>query len=584
MRPKTSVRQPIIAGARRQHLSELLRQWRQQPRKRAPLLFWTLLSLALLSDGGLFFFAFRSPKTQESSLPLPAQRRIPVPYARDAALWEPLRHAAVRVDGRTRLFESFCREAVRRITGEERFEGRDPLAVVVSWMLDDGTNAVQWETYPFLRCEDAELRALLYEEGTGSSRLTREEQLHGRYVEPTTVRAASIIQTTAVERKLAELQDRLMLFERIRGGCLDRRASLQTARSELSEAYHSGDKNLFAAALTDYVSASQRTLGIEKNPDERRRLAWESWLLEYTPARYALYSSLLAAGLLVAAALRRRGHRLFRLAGLLACLGCLAWSAAALFGQTIRDGTPVGDGSQVVLWLAVGVMGMGLLLAMFLREESLARAGALVSVFGFLAANYWPLALGESHLHPAGGIAGQDNLHVQVLILLAAYAALALSWGAAAHALARVLLSAPSNEYLYKRSVLCLWPFRIGVALLSAGAFLYGCQILQQGFVWNGWNAQAVSTLLVLPGCAAVLFARRRGWLPPFRLLASVVLGFALLAVIWYCRLSARSGDPYAGSSFAGDTAIYVAGLISLSLTTHAAIRYYFGEKRIFAV
>lgn len=451
MQPKTSVR-PIIAGARRQQLSDLLRRWRQQPRKRSPHLFSTLLALALLSDCGLLFVVVRFLSARDSSLPAPAERRILVPYASDSDLWEPLRHGVVHVDGRTRLFESFCREAVQRITGEERFEGRDPLAVVVSWMLEDGANAAQWDNYPFLRCENAELRALLYREEGGPSRMGREEQLHGRYVEPAVVRSLPEIQSPSLERQIVELRDRLNLFDRIRGGCVEDGSGegMQTARAALSEAYHSGDKDLFAAALSDYVEASREALRVEEVPAECRGLGWEA---------------------------------------------------------------------RVQTWLS-----------------------------------------------------------------LSAYAVLALAWGVAALALARILLTAPSSEQLYRWAKLCLWPIRTGMVLLAASALLDGLQVMHQGFSWYGWNAQTVGTCFVFPSCVVLLYARRRGWLPPFRLLAVVVLGFALLAVMSHAGLRGRTADLYVGDAFSADAAIYVAGLISVSLTAHAALRYYFGRQHLFVV
>lgn len=451
MQPKTSVR-PIIAGARRQQLSDLLRRWRQQPRKRSPHLFWTLLAVALLSDCGLLFVVVRILSARDSSLPAPAERRILVPYAADSDLWEPLRRGVIRVDGRTRLFESFCREAVQRITSEERFEGRDPLAVVVSWMLENGANAAQWDNYPFLRCENAELRALLYREEGGPSQMGREEQLYGRYVEPAVVRSLPEIQSPSLERQIIELRDRLNLFDRIRGGCVEDGSGegMQTVRAALSEAYHSGDKDLFAAALSDYVEASRETLRVEEVPAECRSLAWEA---------------------------------------------------------------------RVQTWLS-----------------------------------------------------------------RSAFAALGLAWGAAALALARLLLTAPSSEQLYRWATLCLWPIRTGVVILAASALLDGLQVMHQGFSWLGWNAQTVGTCFVFPSCAALLYARRRGWLPPFRLLAVVVLGLSFVVMMGQASLCGRTGDRFAGDAFSADTAIYMAGLISLSLTTHAALRYYFGRQHIFAV
>src|SRR5262249_25164654 len=158
------VRQPVIAGARRQQLSDLLRAWRRQPRKRSPGLFWGLLTLAFVLDTVLAFLGVQLLGLVELSPATPsAERRMYVPYAKNRALWEPLRNWAIRVEGRPQLFESYCRDAVRRVTGEECFEDNDPLAVVVSWMMHNSP----WEGYPFLRCEDAELRTLLYRDGGG---------------------------------------------------------------------------------------------------------------------------------------------------------------------------------------------------------------------------------------------------------------------------------------------------------------------------------------------------------------------------------------------------------------------------------
>src|SRR5262249_10700564 len=118
MRPRTSVRQPVIAGVRGRKLSDLLRDWRSQPRKRSPAFFWALVALAFLLDSALVYlgvqlFAEAAPAPGSP----PPGRRMHVRYADNAALWEPLRRWVIRVQGRPRLFESFCREAVRSITG-----------------------------------------------------------------------------------------------------------------------------------------------------------------------------------------------------------------------------------------------------------------------------------------------------------------------------------------------------------------------------------------------------------------------------------------------------------------------------------
>jgi hypothetical protein len=395
MQPKTSVRQPVIAGARRQHLSELLRKWRRQPRKRSPLLFWTLLSLALLSDSGLLYFT-----------------------ARLSGVWE----------------------------SESSAEG-----------------TAFWE-----------------------------------------------------------------------------------------------------------------------------RLLPESQPFEYAPARPVLYLSLLTVFFFTAAAVVKLRWPLWRrrllLMGLLSGLGCVGWSAAVL-GQPIRDGLPpIYDGCQGMLWSASVILGLGLLLAALYRDAFLAFVAALASTIGYAAAIHWPLAFAEPWPTLPTGTADDGCMRVQVLILLSAYAALALAWTIAAFTLVRVLLDAPGSERLRRLAMLCLWPIRLAVILLAVSALLDGWRTLAPGSTWQGWNAQALGTLLVLPGCAALVYAQRRAGMSAFRLLMCVVLGLTFLAAMWQSAVRWGTGDLHLGSAVAVDVASCMAGLLSLSLASHAALRYYFGRQRILEV
>jgi hypothetical protein len=390
MQPKTSVRQPVIAGARRQHLSELLRKWRRQPRKRSPLLFWTLLSLALLSDSGLLCIAARLLGVWESASP-PA----------DSALWE--------------------------------------------------------------------------------------------------------------------------------------------------------------------------------------QLSWISWPSEHARAWPALYSSLLALIFFAAAAAVRLRWPLWRrrllLTGLLSGSACLAW----LLGPLVQDGLPMVDtGSQALLWSACVMMGLGLVLAVLFRDAFVAPVSALASSIGLFAANHWPTALAEAWAGLPLGDVQDAFLRAQVLMLLSAYAALALAWSIAALTLVRILFDEPSSERLRRLAVLCLWTIWLGLLLVAASTLLDGWRGLDRGYAWYGWNAQALGTRFVLPGCAALVFAQRCGRMPPLRLLICVVLGLTFLAMIGMIgsRVVYRSVLHFG----AAETVSSLAGLFSLSLATHAALRYYFGKQRILEV
>jgi ABC-type transport system involved in cytochrome c biogenesis permease subunit len=67
---------------------------------------------------------------------------------------------------RTMPLQTACTDAVRQITGRARFEGLDPVAVVLAWVLTGGRGAgagwTDWEKYPFLLCEHRGLRGQIF--------------------------------------------------------------------------------------------------------------------------------------------------------------------------------------------------------------------------------------------------------------------------------------------------------------------------------------------------------------------------------------------------------------------------------------
>jgi len=448
MRPKTSVRQPIIAGANGRRLAEMLRTWRSQPRQRSRGLFWFLVALVLVLDGGLLVAGAHWFGGIESAAGSPApERRMHVPHARNEALWEPLRRWVLRVDGRPLLFESFCRQAVRAVTGEERFEDNDPLAVVVSWMLLDARPGMDWDSYPFLRCDLPELLALLSPSENSATGPPRDE-VKGPYVAPSVLRhsqrfrqvlrgvvakggAVDGVPLSPLERQAVVLKNRLARFDRIRSGeLLGAGVETESARAALREAYHSGAADLFAAAVTDFVAATRRDSAAADDGAISFRLACEGWLNEQAPFRQALSLGTLAAGLLAIAVLRGAGrpvsHRVLLVCGWLAGSAALAWLAAGLGCRAIvHQGPPIGDGIEAIHWVAFVALAVGLWLTLLGRHGLGALAGALLMCGGMMLAECWPpaFAVNWPALPNAGGgdawlsaqvLAMKDDLHVSI--------------------------------------------------------------------------------------------------------------------------------------------------------------------------
>jgi hypothetical protein len=609
MRPKPSVRPPVIAGVRGRKLSDLLRAWRGKPRKRSPKFFWSLVAFALLLDGALVLLGARllAAAAPEPASP-PEGRRMHVRFADNAALWEPLRRWVIRVEGRPRLFESFCREAVRAITGIERFENTDPLALVVSWMLSNHPDRsrtpessqeqdTDWDNYPILREDSLALRGFLRR---GSVR-GAEEEPNGPYIEPDRLRHSEnfqkLLRSAAVksaspedvrlsqlEKHAVRLGEHLELFERIRAGKMEGigGAEMEAARAALREAYQSGAEDLFATALTDFLDASQRALQGDDDAAAECRLACEGWLNDQEPFHQALYFGMAAAGLFAASHLagarRPFRQRVLLVLGLVLCVGCLGWSASGFVCRAVlHGGAPVGDGQEVILWAATLAVGLGLLLAFLCRDCILALAGVLVSIPEFALANGWMPDLSADWPDLPDLLSGDFWLNLHVLTLVSAHAALMLAWGLAALTLGLLVLAAPGRERLLYLAALCARAIGVGVVLLAAGIVFGRFCTAEPGASWRGWDAQAVCALLTLPACGALLYARRMGWLQPFGVMACTILCFTLIVLVWHATLFLGAWSEDTAPALTGW--VYWGGILNFSLVAHAALRYYFGRQ-----
>lgn len=343
--------------------------------------------------------------------------RLALPFENDMPLWEPFRRWVVQDDGRNKPFDTFCRETVRTVTGREIFEqvrsmttghivspGHDPVVVVASWLLDDGSCG--WEQVPFLFCRNLDLRRLLY----GDDR-------PGQHVEPAVVRSSSPFvellrdafgkrqqdsraPLSALERDAVDLHGRLEVYDRIRRGgefqvaSLDRDSPewfslsmlralaaedgldrwqqlLQRRRLEQSEgydgqasqplpageiqqilsafsrlqsAYRSGDAPRFAAAAEAFfasLSEAGKQFGHSPGTDTVER---ELWYHRVNPFRKAWLFDLVAALLFAASLLFGvrwpRVGQFYYGAGWLAAVCCLGWASAGFVCRVQIAGRP----------------------------------------------------------------------------------------------------------------------------------------------------------------------------------------------------------------------------------------------------
>jgi ABC-type transport system involved in cytochrome c biogenesis permease subunit len=216
-------------------------------------LFWWLAGVNFLVTVGIgvfIYFIFFTATTYKGE-----EKKLAVPFADNTAILQPYHQLVVQHDGRIKPFESFCKDTVRSITGREKFEGKDPVAIVLSWIMlfepekndfdKADNNAINeasrklmdnrdWDNHPFILCEYQKLREELYKEYTQKDDLT-DEQKHGKYIEPRVLRTSEKLKehlrsgaakrakdskavVDLIESKALEVKNRLDLYERVRSG------------------------------------------------------------------------------------------------------------------------------------------------------------------------------------------------------------------------------------------------------------------------------------------------------------------------------------------------------------------------------
>jgi ABC-type transport system involved in cytochrome c biogenesis permease subunit len=180
---------------------------------------------------------FSAPDSTVSSS---VQAKVP---AYDYQPW----HSLPVQGGRTKPFETACAEEVLFITGRQKFEGLDPVAVVLAWIMSEGEgtappHCTDWESYPFILCDHRDVRRQVYEHLAGETSELTETQLNGKYISPADLRRLpgfdDLLRAAAKRReedpgkahfsmskeqlKAEEVASRLARFDAIRGRSVTR--------------------------------------------------------------------------------------------------------------------------------------------------------------------------------------------------------------------------------------------------------------------------------------------------------------------------------------------------------------------------
>lgn len=595
---------------------------REAPSRRR-ILFWCLLISAVPIDAGVLYHG-ASLLVASDAANAPTAPAIAVPYEDKSDLWDRFRSLSVQEDGRAKPLDTFCRESVRSISGREEIEGHDAVAVVLSWLLLSDADAEReqeaaarmhcdWERYPFLLCDQPELRRLLEEERKQADEAAG--LLHGRHAAPRLLRSSRQLarlveealrkqkQTerpplTALERAALEVQGRLDLYDRIRGGgavedgrpvshppgdyrliALDRAggawfslrsvcafaatpaawdAALKARAADNPDLYEDVPPQPFPVEEARRVRDVFADLQEAYRSGEEARFAaaatafrdtlaqapapmagWELWYNRVNPFRKAWLTSLpatllLGASLLLGGRGRRVGRWLYA-GGLLAMAVAAAWAAVGFVCRVRVSGRPpVSNMYESLIWVAFLTALLGLVLEMIYHHGVPALAGGLVATLGFVLADQLPLAFSPS-IQPLQAVLRSNYwLLVHVLTIVSSYAAFALAWGLGNFNLALILYAPRRRDLIAALSGFAYRAIQVGVLLLFSGTMLGGFWAAESWGRFWGWDPKEVWALVALLCYLIPLHARYAGWLGDFGLAVCSVVCFASVVMAWY--------------------------------------------------
>jgi cytochrome c-type biogenesis protein CcsB len=508
---------------------------------------------------------------------------------------DPLRDLPVLDNGRIKPLDTQARQLVRFVTGGEKFDGLDPLELLLRWQAAPEV----WEARPILHVPNLALREKVgIKEGQHvSPAVLRANAAYAEWVNGLKARqqkADKLGEEVAFDRTEQaglDLDHRLVAFGAAREGRVlaivpisddewlrvaelgvvdpslpDTSAVKSAWQGVVTAAAAQNDAQLAAAAVR--LKASINDLKPRYAPAARieREVAYNRvHPFRWTWIAYGL--SLL--GLIASNMIGRRWAYLGAIAvfvgAMLLHVGSFAWRCS------VTGWAPVTNMYETVVWVSLMAAVFALGIELFYRNATVAIAGAAAATIGGIIADVMPPSLGHDIGSLAPVLRSNYWLTIHVLTIVSSYAAFVLAAVLGNVALTQFILKRRSERggggggarggprrgenwaaatagetptplnYAphFVRSLPTTLTFtyraiQIGVLLLAAGTILGGLWADQSWGRFWGWDPKEVWALIALLTYLALLHGRFAGWIGQFGLAAGAVLCFSTVLMSWY--------------------------------------------------
>jgi cytochrome c-type biogenesis protein CcsB len=422
----------------------------------------------------------------------------------DETTIEALRRLPVQHDGRVMPLDTQAREAAWRVTGRWRFDGADPVALVLAWTSDPA----RWAAEPMVLVGDRGLVAAIGLPA-GARRasfldLARNPRLM-HLLEQARDLAERDTPLPPLLRKARDLEERLVILQGYLNGVALRAVPdpADPTAAWLPPVHLQGPAGLLAlldeGRAARYADTATLATEIAYNRLRPSRLSW--WILAAA-----------AAASLAAWVRGLRPFDVLAVVGLVAGFAVMTWGIAARW--QIAGRIPASNMYESLLFLGWGIGLFALVALLALRNRLVLFNAAAMSALTMALADLLPI---DPFIHPVPPVlAGTVWLAIHVPIIMLSYSVLALGV-LVAHMQIGVSIVAPARHDLaFRLNDLLYWYIHAGSILLLAGILTGSYWAASSWGRYWGWDPKEVWSLIAFLAYAAILHGRFDRLVGPF--------------------------------------------------------------------
>lgn len=478
------------------------------------------------------------------------------------AAWKslPLQH-----QGRVKPFDTFSREILRSVYGQDNYKGKSAVNVILSWILIPD----HWEDLPFILIESARLKKALSLKAPLKRFAPKDFRSNKKFGEEL-IELQSLRQNkeplNAYFKELEKLEKRLILYESVKTGWLLKLKPDHSKKEWISLRNLKGEsEKLFREALLAYAhliskdiqggAAKKASAGTLKEADKLNQLLLEfqrsafqgepkKWFSQKkidTEVFYNSWPPFRLAGILYGLfllffsllfLLSKQRHTKWLLPVL--ALAFVSHTLGLLLRSYIMSRPPVSNMYETLVWVPYIAVIIGCVF--YFKQRTAPFLASLITAFFCLFLVDRAPEILDGSLQPLEAVLRSNFwLSTHVLIITMSYAFFFVAFVLADMALLYFLFQKKRGDDFIKRIGHPLYRLlQWGVGGLALGTVL--------GAVWAdyswgrfwGWDPKESWALITLLGYVALLHARLAGWIKAFGLAVGSLCLFFLVIMAWY--------------------------------------------------